>query len=70
MENLESKAMGRNLRTAKLSGVYSPSELITSKDDVIIMRKMMELMDYQPPESNTNWSGFVASPPPQSPQLP
>ncbi|CAN8256230.1 unnamed protein product [Cochlearia groenlandica] len=30
-------------------------------------RKTMELMDYEAPGSNTNWNGFVASPPPQSP---
>ncbi|XP_018475019.1 uncharacterized protein LOC108846294 [Raphanus sativus] len=60
-----STAMGRNLHT--LQGVYSAAELSPSKDDSV--RKMMELMDYQPVESNTNWNGFVAAPPPQSPPL-
>ncbi|CAH8328154.1 unnamed protein product [Eruca vesicaria subsp. sativa] len=63
-----SNAMGRNLRTAKLSGVHSTAELFPSKDDNV--RNMIELMDYKPPESNTNWSGFVAAPPPQSPPPP
>ncbi|ESQ41497.1 hypothetical protein EUTSA_v10015159mg [Eutrema salsugineum] len=62
-----STAMGRNLRTAKLSEVYSTVDLFSFKEGIV--RKTMELMDYQPPESNTNWSGFVASPPPQSPPL-
>ncbi|RID68510.1 hypothetical protein BRARA_C00661, partial [Brassica rapa] len=60
-------AMGRNLHTASLQGVYSAAELSPSKDESV--RKMMELMDYQPVESNTNWNGFVATPPPQSPPL-
>ncbi|KAF3550477.1 hypothetical protein DY000_02000615 [Brassica cretica] len=59
--------MGRNLHTASLQGVYSAAELSPSKDESV--RKMMELMDYQPVESNTNWNGFVATPPPQSPPL-
>ncbi|CAF1783634.1 hypothetical protein F2Q70_00006101 [Brassica cretica] len=63
-----STAMGRNLRTTKLSGVHSTAELFPSKDGIV--RNMIELMDYTPPESNTNWSGFVATPPPQSPPLP
>ncbi|CAH2072698.1 unnamed protein product [Thlaspi arvense] len=60
-------AVGRNLRTAKLSGVYNTVQLYPAKEGIV--RKTMELMDYLPPESNTNWSGFVASPPPQSPPL-
>ncbi|XP_009131451.1 uncharacterized protein LOC103856123 [Brassica rapa] len=62
-----STAMGRNLHTASLQGVYSAAELSPSKDESV--RNMMELMDYQPVESNTNWNGFVATPPPQSPPL-
>ncbi|VVB14563.1 unnamed protein product [Arabis nemorensis] len=61
-----STAMGRNLRTAKFSGVYRTVVLFPSKGDNIV-RKTMELMDYDPTGSNTNWSGFVASPPPESP---
>ncbi|KAL1205920.1 hypothetical protein V5N11_018001 [Cardamine amara subsp. amara] len=63
-----STAMGRNLRTEKLSGVYISAELFPSREGNV--RKTAELMDYEPPGSNTNWSGFVASPPPQSPPLP
>ncbi|CAL9230366.1 unnamed protein product [Arabidopsis halleri] len=63
-----STAMGRNLKTAKLSGVYNTAELFPSREEGIV-RKTMELMDYEPVGSNTNWSGFVASPPPQSPPL-
>ncbi|CAA7031328.1 unnamed protein product [Microthlaspi erraticum] len=63
-----SNAMGRNLRTSKLSGVYSTVVLLPSKGGNV--RKTTELMDYDPPGSNTNWSGFVASPPPESPPLP
>ncbi|EOA22485.1 hypothetical protein CARUB_v10003138mg [Capsella rubella] len=63
-----STAMGRNLRTAKLSGVYTTAELFSFREGMMT-RKMMELMDYGPTGSNTNWNGFVASPPPQSPPL-
>uniref|UniRef100_A0A1J3DAN8 Uncharacterized protein n=4 Tax=Noccaea caerulescens TaxID=107243 RepID=A0A1J3DAN8_NOCCA len=62
-----SNAMGRNLRTSKLPGVYSTAELLPSEGGKGNVRKTTELMDYDPPGSNTNWSGFVASPPPQSP---
>ncbi|AED92140.1 hypothetical protein AtNW77_Chr5g0099031 [Arabidopsis thaliana] len=60
-----STALGRDLRTAKLSGVYSTAELFPSTEGIV--RKTMELMDYEPAGSNTNWNGFVASPPPESP---
>ncbi|KAL0709538.1 hypothetical protein Bca4012_016516 [Brassica carinata] len=56
--------MGRNLRTASLPGVNGANEIFPAKDGIV--RMMMELMDYQPVESNTNWSGYVATPPPQS----
>ncbi|CAH8361143.1 unnamed protein product [Eruca vesicaria subsp. sativa] len=59
------QTMGRNLRTASVSEVYSAVELSPSKDTIV--RKMVELTDYQLPGSNTNWNGFVATPPPQSP---
>ncbi|XP_010453657.1 PREDICTED: uncharacterized protein LOC104735546 [Camelina sativa] len=62
-----STAMGRNLRTAKLSGVHSTAKHFSFREGIV--RKTMELMDYDPPGSNTNWNGFVASPPPQSPPL-